>query len=93
MTFTGEDAPVATLLLSVMGACAECERALIRARQREGGALAKARGASRGRKHVLTVEKAAALRQRAVLGVNRSALARECGISRRTLYGSLDASA
>jgi len=40
----GEDAPMATLLLSVMGAFAEFERALIRERQREGIALAKRRG-------------------------------------------------
>ena len=33
--------PMATLLLSVMGAFAEFERALIRERQREGIALAK----------------------------------------------------
>src|SRR4051812_43286561 len=50
LTFTGEDAPMATLLLSVMGAFAEFERALIRERQREGVALAKQRGAYRGRK-------------------------------------------
>ncbi len=45
LAFTGEDAPMATLLLSVMGAFAEFERALIRERQREGIALAKQRGA------------------------------------------------
>ena len=45
LTFTGEDAPMATLLLSVMGAFAQFERALIRERQREGIALAKQRGA------------------------------------------------
>jgi DNA invertase Pin-like site-specific DNA recombinase len=48
LTFTGEDSPMATLLLSVMGAFAEFERALIRERQREGIALAKAPGAYRG---------------------------------------------
>ncbi len=41
---------MANLLLSVMGAFAEFERALIRERQREGIALAKQRGAYRGRK-------------------------------------------
>ncbi len=40
--FTGEDSPMANLMLSVMGAFAEFERALIRERQREGIALAKA---------------------------------------------------
>src|SRR5579864_5936597 len=35
LTFTGKDEPMATLLLQVMGACAEFERAMIRERQRE----------------------------------------------------------
>lgn len=41
LLFTGEDSPMANLMLSVMGAFAEFERALIRERQREGIALAK----------------------------------------------------
>jgi len=45
LTFTGEDSPMAHLMLSVMGAFAEFERELIRERQREGIALAKQRGA------------------------------------------------
>jgi DNA invertase Pin-like site-specific DNA recombinase len=35
LTFTGDDSPMSNLLLSVMGAFAEFERALIRERQRE----------------------------------------------------------
>ncbi|ELT44821.1 Resolvase domain protein [Arthrobacter nitrophenolicus] len=50
LTFTGEDSPLANLLLSVMGAFAEFERSLIRERQREGIALAKQRGATRAGK-------------------------------------------
>ena len=50
LAFTGEDSPMANLLLSVMGAFAEFERALIRERQREGISLAKQRGVYRGRK-------------------------------------------
>ena len=45
LKFTGEDSPMATLMLSVMGAFAEFERALIRERQREGIEMAKKRGA------------------------------------------------
>lgn len=86
MMFTGDDAPMATLMLSMMGAFAEFERALIRERQREGVALAKAKGAYRGRNHVLTAEQVEMLRSRAVPGANKSALAREFGIGRRTLY-------
>ena len=44
LLFTGEDSPMANLMLSVMGAFAEFERSLIRERQREGIALAKQRG-------------------------------------------------
>lgn len=36
LTFNGEDSPMSNLLLSVMGAFAEFERALIKERQREG---------------------------------------------------------
>ena len=84
--FTGEDSPMANLLLSVMGAFAEFERALIRERQREGTALAKKRGAYRGRKKALSPDQVADLRQRAAAGAQKAALAREFGISRETLY-------
>jgi len=86
LTFTGEDSPMANLMLSVMGAFAEFERALLRERQREGIALAKQRGAYRGRKKALSSEQAAALRQRAGAGEQKAGLAREFGISRETLY-------
>jgi DNA invertase Pin-like site-specific DNA recombinase len=48
LPFNGEDAPMSTLLLSIMGAFAEFERALIRERQKEGIALAKNRGLIKG---------------------------------------------
>ncbi len=86
LAFTGEDSPMANLMLSVMGAFAEFERALIKERQREGIALAKQRGAYRGRKKALTPERVAALRQRASTGEQKANLAREFGISRETLY-------
>lgn len=86
LTFTGEDSPMANLLLSVMGAFAEFERALIRERQREGIALAKERGAYKGRKKSLSLEQAAQLQKRSQAGEKKSQLAREYGISRETLY-------
>ncbi|MGP7816642.1 recombinase family protein [Niallia sp. 01092] len=86
LTFTGEDSPMANLMLSVMGAFAEFERALIRERQREGIALAKQRGVYRGRKKSLLPEQVAQLRQRAIAGEKKSDLAREYGISRETVY-------
>ena len=52
--FTGEDSPMANLMLSVMGAFAQFERSLIRERQKEGIALGKQRGVYKGRKKSLT---------------------------------------
>ena len=86
LTFTGEDSPMATLMLSVMGAFAEFERALIRERQREGIELAKRRGAYRGRKRSLDPERIAELRRRVAAGEAKAQLAREFGISRETVY-------
>lgn len=86
LTFTGEDSPMANLLLSVMGAFAQFERELIRERQREGIELAKRAGAYKGRKHSLSMEKAAELRLRLGKGENKSAVAREFGVDRTTVY-------
>ncbi|MDP4510144.1 recombinase family protein [Nonomuraea turcica] len=91
LVFTGEDSPMATLLLSVMGAFAEFERALILERQREGIAVAKERGAYTGRKPALTPEQARQLCERAATGEPKSALARQFGISRETVYSYLRA--
>lgn len=86
LTFTGEDSPMANLMLSVMGAFAEFERTLIRERQREGIALAKQRGVYRGRKNSLSPEQVTEMKQRAASGEPKAALAREFGVSRETIY-------
>lgn len=86
LTFPGDDSPTANLLLSVMGAFAGFERVLIHERQREGIALAKQRGAYRGRKKALVEDQVIELRRRAVAGEQKATLAREFGISRETLY-------
>jgi len=86
LAFTGEDSPMSNLLLSVMGAFAEFERALIRERQREGIAVAKKQGVYKGRKPSLSHERAAELRKRVAAGERKAALAREFRISRETLY-------
>ena len=86
LAFTGDDSPMANLMLSVMGAFAEFERALIRERQREGIVLAKQRGAYRGRKKSLNSEQIAKLKQRVAAGDQKTLVARDFGISRETLY-------
>ncbi len=86
LSFTGEDSPMANLMLSVMGAFAEFERALIRERQREGIALAKQRGAYRGRKRALSDAEIALLKLQVAAGEKKAQVARDFGISRETLY-------
>ena len=86
LTFTGEDSPMSNLLLSVMGAFAQFERELIRERQREGIAIARREGKYTGRKPSLSPARAAELRRPAADCDSKSALAREFGISRDTLY-------
>ena len=44
MTFTGEDSPMSMLMLQMLGAVGQFERALIRERQMEGIAIAKTKG-------------------------------------------------
>jgi DNA invertase Pin-like site-specific DNA recombinase len=84
--FTGDDSPMANLMLSVMGAFAEFERALIRERQREGIALAKQRGVYRGRAKALSPDQITELHRRVSEGETKAQIAREFGISRETLY-------
>nr|WP_011265172.1 recombinase family protein [Leptospirillum ferrooxidans]AAX38525.1 ORF195 [Leptospirillum ferrooxidans] len=86
LTFTGEDSPMANLMLSVMGAFAEFERALLRERQREGIAMARERGVYRGRKPSLTEKQIAAMKKRIEAGESKATVARDLGVSRETLY-------
>lgn len=93
MTFTGQDSPMSQLMLSVMGAFAEFERSLIKERQREGINIAKTKGVYAGRKNALSADKVAEIvaKDKANNGKDRSALAREYGVARETLYKCLRA--
>jgi len=86
LTFAGDDSPMNTLLLSMLGAVAEFERSMILERQREGIAIAKAAGKYKGRKSALTDDQAGELRTRLAAGESVTILAREYGISRQTVY-------
>jgi DNA invertase Pin-like site-specific DNA recombinase len=86
LEFKGDDSPMSNLLLSVMGAFAEFERALIRERQLEGIALAKKRGAYKGRKKALDAEKIEELKNRVFNGEKKTRIAKDLKISRETLY-------
>jgi DNA invertase Pin-like site-specific DNA recombinase len=92
LTFAGEDSPMSNLLLSMLGAVAQFERELIKERQREGIAIAKAKGnVYRGRMPILTKEKAASLRSRVKAGEAKATLAKEFGISRASIYNYIAA--
>ncbi|CAM3687478.1 DNA invertase Pin-like site-specific DNA recombinase [Deinococcus saxicola] len=91
LTFTGDDSAMSKLLLSVMGAFAEFERALIRERQREGITAAKKAGVYKGRKKTLTAVQVEDLRQRTERGESKASIARDFGISRETVYQYLKA--
>jgi DNA invertase Pin-like site-specific DNA recombinase len=86
LTFGDTSDPCAVLMLSVMGAVAEFERALLLERQREGIAVAKTKGVYKGRKPSLSPEQAEAVDRRLAEGESASALAREFCISRATVY-------
>lgn len=85
LTVTGEDSPIAHLMLSVMGASAKFERSLLRERQLDGIALVQ-RGAYRGRKPSLFAAKVADVERRIATGEHKAQAARALGVSREAVY-------
>ncbi|MGX1859010.1 recombinase family protein [Dietzia sp. NPDC055340] len=85
----GTQDPRADLMLSLLGAFAEFERAIIRERQAEGIAIAKTKGKYKGRKRVLAPEQIDKARDRIEAGEGPSAIARDLGVGRSTLYRAL----
>jgi DNA invertase Pin-like site-specific DNA recombinase len=87
LTFGDTANPCNELMLTIMAAVAQFERALHLERQREGIAIAKAKGGVyKGRKPSLSDERATELAQRRAAGESASVLAREFGISRASVY-------
>jgi len=87
LIFTGDDSPMANLLLSMLAAFSEFERSLILERQREGIAIAKGEGKYKGRKPSLSDDQIKEILARASAGEKVAVLVREYGISRETFYG------
>ena len=90
LTFTGDDSPIQELLMNVIGSVAMFERALIKERQMEGIAIAKAKGVDKGRKKALNDEQILDLRQRSADGVPKAEPARQFGVNRSTIHEHLD---
>ena len=85
LAFSGDDSSMSKLLLSIMGAFAEFERSLIRERQREGIALAKAKGMYKGRKKAVPADRREEIKKRVAAGEKQTALAKEFSVSRETI--------
>jgi DNA invertase Pin-like site-specific DNA recombinase len=86
LTFNGSTDKMAKLMLTMLAAIAEFERGLLKERQREGIAIAKAAGKYKGRKKSLPPQQRAELVELAQSGLPKAELARSYGISRETLY-------
>ncbi|GAA1172478.1 DNA-invertase hin [Corynebacterium glaucum] len=73
-------------MLGLLGSVAEFERAIIRERQAEGIAKAKARGAYKGRAKALSDEHLAQARKWVSKGIPKAEVARRLNVGRTTLY-------
>ena len=85
-TYLLDSSPVAKLMLGLLGSVAEFERSIIRERQAEGIAKAKARGVYKGRAKVLNEEQIAQAREWVSAGIPKAEVARRLDIGRTTLY-------
>lgn len=85
-TYSAKADPIAKLMLRLMGSVAEFERFIIKERQSEGIARAKARGAYNGRAKVLTDAQVAQARGWVDDGIPKAEVARRLRIGRTTLY-------
>lgn len=77
------------LMLHMLAAFAEFERALIRERQAEGSRIAKAEGRYRGRARKLTTVLLDEARQLISAGIPKAEVARRYGVDRSTLHRAL----
>lgn len=83
------DTPQGEFMLTILAAVAQLERSIIRERQAEGIAIARAKG-KYDRAPKLSPEQAREVRKLAAMGVPKTAIARKMGCSRHTVYAVLD---
>ena len=83
------DTPQGEFMLTILAAVAQLERSIIRERQAEGIAIARAAG-KYDRAPKLNPEQAREVRRLDALGVPKMAIARKMGCSRHTVYAVLD---
>ena len=83
LTFSGSDDAMSTLMLQMMGSFAQFERSMILKRQAEGIALAKAKGAYKGRKASIDREVVSNMIK---AGSSLTSIAKSLGISRQSVH-------
>lgn len=83
------DTPQGEFMLTILAAVAQLERSIIRERQAEGIAIARAAG-KYDRAPKLSPDEARQVRELAAMGVPKTAIARKMGCSRHTVYAVLD---
>jgi len=89
LTFTGNDDAMSTLMLQMMGAFAEFERTMIKARQREGIDAAKKAGKHLGRPPTITQQLSREANSLKKDGVSIRQIAFRLKLSRATIYKML----
>jgi len=88
-TYAGDTDPVSRLMLQLLGAVAEFERAIIRERQAEGIRLAKLAGKYAGRRAALSQDQLTRARELIAEEVPKTRVAAALGVHRSTLYRAL----
>ena len=84
----GQSVPAASV--QIIGSVAEVKRAMIRERQHEGIALAKKEEKYKGREAALDESQIAEAREQINAGAKVAQVDRDLGVSRQTLYTSLE---
>lgn len=89
LTFNANKDPMATLTLQIMGAFAEFERTMIRARQKEGINAAKKAGKHLGRKPKVDNKFIKVVKDKRESCQSIRSIAKEMNVSRATIYKAL----
>ena len=91
LTFKGNEKqdPYQKMMMVMLGAVAELERAILLERQREGIAIAKAKGKYKGGKNKLSSEQITELNNKHNQGMPISRIAKQFKITRPTVYSYL----
>ena len=77
--------PMTELMLNMLGSFAQFERDMIKERQREGIAIAKAKGVYKGRKKTVTDQQVLEIKGLVLQGQSKQSVANKFGLSKRTI--------